>query len=169
MCTSARTTGLYARGGGCIRLGVANQNPQSAKISSAKFCKRPIRKNFVPRKFGAIRYCHGLLTISGGSDIPTDYHLSSSHVSVTLYTQACQCSTFVPCSSGVSPMPICVHDCTHPHACTKHAAVYALRILRLAQPHPNFFSMTSQSICERRLINCTYKGRLCQHSAQGCR
>ena len=30
---------------------------RSAKIISAKFCKRPIRENFVPRKFGAIRYC----------------------------------------------------------------------------------------------------------------
>ena len=34
---------------------IANQNPQSAKIISAKFCKRPICENFVPRKFGAIR------------------------------------------------------------------------------------------------------------------
>ena len=56
VCTSTRTTGLHVRGGGRIRLGVANQNPQSAKIISAKFCKRPIRENFVPRKFGAIRY-----------------------------------------------------------------------------------------------------------------
>ena len=52
---SARTTARGA-GGGRIRLGVANQNPQSAKIISAKFCERPIRENFVPRKFGAIRY-----------------------------------------------------------------------------------------------------------------
>ena len=54
----ARRPALLARGvrGGRIRLGVANQNPQSAKIISAKFCKRPIREIFVPRKFGAIRY-----------------------------------------------------------------------------------------------------------------
>ena len=45
----ARTsTGLIARGGGRIRLGVANQN-QSVNIISAKFCKRPLRENFVPQ------------------------------------------------------------------------------------------------------------------------
>ena len=52
--TSAHTTVLIVCGGGRIRLGVANQNLLSAKIISMKFCKRPIRENFVPRKFGAI-------------------------------------------------------------------------------------------------------------------
>ena len=36
--------------------GVAiNGNPWSAKFIPVKICKRPIRENFVPRKFGAIR------------------------------------------------------------------------------------------------------------------
>ena len=61
VCMSACTTGLIACSGGRIRLGVANQNPQSAKIISAKFCKRTIRKNFVPRKFGAIMVANRLL------------------------------------------------------------------------------------------------------------
>ena len=39
MCTSARTILLCARGGGRIRLGVAIQNPLSAKIISANFVK----------------------------------------------------------------------------------------------------------------------------------
>ena len=55
--SSTRRPALLVRGalGGRIRLGVANQNPQSAKIISTKFCKRPIRENFVPPKFGAIQ------------------------------------------------------------------------------------------------------------------
>ena len=40
VCTSARTISLIVRDGGSIRQGVANQNPQSAKIISAKFCKK---------------------------------------------------------------------------------------------------------------------------------
>ena len=38
-------------------LGVANQNPLSAKIVSAKCLKKPIHENCVPQKFGAIQYC----------------------------------------------------------------------------------------------------------------
>ena len=37
------------------KLGAANENPWSAKFISAKICKKPIRENFVPQKFGAIR------------------------------------------------------------------------------------------------------------------
>ena len=46
--TSARITGLIALSSSHIRLGVASQNPQSVKIISVKFCKRPIK--FCPSK-----------------------------------------------------------------------------------------------------------------------
>ena len=40
----------------CPQMGVVSWNLRSAKFISAKICKWPIRENFVPRKFGAIRY-----------------------------------------------------------------------------------------------------------------
>ena len=45
VCTSARTTGLIARSGGRIRLGVANQNPQSGKLFPRNFVKGQSAKN----------------------------------------------------------------------------------------------------------------------------
>ncbi len=41
---------------GTNKRGVANSNPRSAKIISAKLCASPIRENFAPRKYSAIRY-----------------------------------------------------------------------------------------------------------------
>ena len=44
-------------------MGVANRNPSSAKFISAKICRRPIRENFISRKFGAIRYYKGYMML----------------------------------------------------------------------------------------------------------
>ncbi len=39
------------------QMGVANSNPRSSKIISAKLCASSIRENFAPRKYSAIRSC----------------------------------------------------------------------------------------------------------------
>ena len=52
-CHTRPRTNNCAPGGGRIRLGVANQNPQFVKVISAKFANP---QKFVPQKFGAIRY-----------------------------------------------------------------------------------------------------------------
>ena len=140
VCMSARTA---ARGAGPIRLGVANQNPQSAKIISVKFCKRPIRKKFVPRNFGGIQYS---FTCSATS--PSFTYMSNPAPVSSL------CRAAAP---RLHPLQLLLPDCIDPlrDCCTPFpsasAAAHHLRQLRLLFPKFNSSPIVSTSTAAPRL------------------